>query len=104
MKLCVHTNTVRLLDFFEDENNYDLVIELETGSTLSSYMQERKNLIKEMRARDISHRVAQGIEYLHDFGILIGQLDLESIMMTDVSDSAVPRISKFSKARILFPG
>jgi hypothetical protein len=60
--------------------------------------------VKEERARDICNRIAQAIEFMHDYGIIIGQLDLESVVMTDQTDSAVPRISKFNKARIMYPG
>ena len=47
--------------------------------------------------------MAQGIEYLHEQGILVDNLNLHTILMNDRTDQAVPRISNFSHARILEP-
>lgn len=93
-----------MIDFFEDDTFFYLVSELESGGTLSSYLAERKNIIKEERARDISHNIALAIDFMHDYNLIVGQLDMDSILMNEKSDLAVPRINKFSKARILFPG
>lgn len=41
---------------------------------------------------------------MHDYGIMLGQVDLDSVIMTDQTEAAVPRISKFNKARIMYPG
>ena len=40
---------------------------------------------------------------MHEYGILIGKLNLETILMTDKSDQAIPRISNLSATRILMP-
>ena len=41
---------------------------------------------------------------MHDYNLLVGQLDLDSILMSDKTELAVPRLNKFSKSKILFPG
>ena len=104
MKLAVHSNTTRLLDHFQDDLYYYLVIELETGGTLFNWMAQNKNFIREERAREICVKIAHAIDFLHDYSIILGQIDIDSIIMTDLSDSALPRLSKFSKARIIYPG
>jgi novel protein kinase C theta type len=48
--------------------------------------------------------LAQGIEFLHEYGIFIGLLNLSTIMMTDKSDQAIPKIYNLSQASILLPG
>lgn len=103
MKLCTHHYVVRLLDTFEDRRYVHLVTELEQGGTLQSYLSERNNLIKEERAKEIAQKLAQAIVYIHEYGILLGRLDPTTIMMTDRTDSAVPRIMNLSKAVILPP-
>jgi hypothetical protein len=41
---------------------------------------------------------------MHEYGILIGQIDIDSILLSDKTPNAVPRICKFDFAQILFPG
>jgi serine/threonine protein kinase len=52
----------------------------------------------------IAQKLAQGIDFLHEYGILIGKLKLSTIMMTDNTDQAIPRIYNLSNAMILLPG
>ncbi len=40
---------------------------------------------------------------MHEYGIMIGKLTIDTILMTDKSDQAIPRISNLSTARILMP-
>jgi hypothetical protein len=35
---------------------------------------------------------------------VIGQIDIDSILMSDKTDNQVPRICKFDYAQILYPG
>jgi len=64
---------------------------------------EYQNIIPEARCRVITQKLAQGIEFLHEYGIMIGKLNLDTILMTDKSDQAIPRISNLTTARILMP-
>lgn len=103
MRLAVHHYVARLLDWFESPQYTYLVLELEQGGTLLQYIQERNNFVAEQRCKSIAQKLAQGIEYLHEFGILICKLNLNTIMMTDNSDQAIPRINSLSAAGILLP-
>ena len=80
-----------------------MVMELEQGDTLHQYLSERRGILLEARAKSIAMKLAQGIEYLHEYGILIGKLNVNTIMMTDRSDQALPRISNLSRATVLMP-
>ena len=103
MRLGVHHYVGRLLDYFDSKQYYYQVFELENGGTLAEYTKEYQNIIPEARCKTIAQKLAQGIEFLHEYGIMIGKLNLETILMTDKSDEAIPRISNLSAARILMP-
>lgn len=99
----IHHNCVRVLDYFFDAKFSYMVMELEQGGNLKDYLLDRFNLVVESRCKVIAQKLAQGIEYLHSMGILIGRLNIKTIMMTDKSDQAVPRISNLSQAQIATP-
>ena len=86
MRLGIHHYVGRLLDYFHSEDYFYMVLQLECGGTLLQYTKERNNYIDERRCKDIALKLAQGIEFLHEYGILIGKLNLSTIMMTDKSD------------------
>jgi serine/threonine protein kinase len=103
MRMGVHNYVVRLLDSFRTATEFNMVLEWERGGTLQNYLVDRNNLLKEVRAKDIAHKLALGIEYLHEQGIIIDNLNLHTILMNDRTDQAVPKISNFSRARVLEP-
>jgi serine/threonine protein kinase len=47
--------------------------------------------------------LATGVKYLHDIGIIHRDLKLENIMMSDTSDTAIPKIVDFGLATFLGP-
>jgi serine/threonine protein kinase len=53
MKMSKHPNVVRLVDFFEDADNFYLVLELMSGGDLFDYLKARSFRLPEDRARDI---------------------------------------------------
>jgi len=103
MRMGIHQNVVRLLDSFRTATEFNLVLEWERGGTLQNYLVERNNLLKEVRAKDIAQKLALGIEYLHEQGIMIDNINLRTILMNDQTNDSVPRISNFSRARTLDP-
>jgi ser/thr/tyr protein kinase RAD53 len=48
-----HPNVVRLVDFFEDADNFYLVLELMSGGDLFDYLKARSFRLPEDRAREI---------------------------------------------------
>ena len=57
----------------------------------------------ESRVKELALQIANGVKYLHSFGIVHRDLKLENIMMTDNSDSAKPVIVDFGLAKIIGP-
>lgn len=54
---------------------------------------QRNYYLPESKIKTIAHKLAQGIENFHDYGIVIRNLNLTTIMMKDNSDQATPRIN-----------
>ena len=44
-----------------------------------------------------------GIRYMHQFGIVHRDLKLENIMMSNITDDAIPKIVDFGLAKIIGP-
>jgi len=83
-----HPNIVRLLDIFEDDRHFFVILEYLTGGDLYDYMLRRNFCINEERARDLSHEIASAVLYLHKYGIVHRDLKLENIMMTDDTEKS----------------
>jgi serine/threonine protein kinase len=57
--------------------------------------------LEESRARDLGLKIGQAIEYLHDNGIVLRDIDTNGILMTEATsdmkaEGQVPRISRLS--------
>ena len=73
------------------------------GADLFDYIQAREFNLGEERVREIAYQLAQGIRYLHNYGIVHRDLKLENIMMTDNTEKAIPKIVDFGLAKIIGP-
>jgi serine/threonine protein kinase len=51
MRLGVHPQLTRLLDYFESSEYYYMILELETGGSLLQCLAERNNFIEESRCK-----------------------------------------------------
>jgi len=56
--------------------------------------------------RDLALKLGQALEYLHDTGIIIRNLDFNGILMTETTieaevEGAVPRITRLDNARVM---
>lgn len=74
-----------------------------TGGDLYDYLQKRNFSIGEERVRQISLQLVLGLKYLHGLGIMHRDIKLENIMMSDDSDTAVPKIIDFGLAKFIGP-
>ena len=84
MILIKHPNIVSLVQDFEDENCIYFVMEYFKGGDLSKYMKRIKENMKEKNLERIAAKIiriiAQGVEYLNQFGIVHRDLKPENIV------------------------
>lgn len=103
LKMCKHPNIVSLIDLFENQETYFMVIEYMQGGDLFDFAQMRKFRIPEPEVKRIAYRIGLSIQYLHSFGIVHRDLKLENVMMSDKSDKAVPKLVDFGLAKLIGP-
>jgi serine/threonine protein kinase len=54
LKMCQHPNIIKLVDLFENQSYYRIVLEYMQGKDLFEYMQKREFKIGEARAKEIT--------------------------------------------------
>ena len=88
MSLIKHPNIVSLIQDFEDENYLYFVMEYFKGGDLSKYLlnskQNEKNL--EKISAKVIKIIAQGVQYLNNFGIVHRDLKPENIIFEKEND------------------
>ena len=103
LKMCQHPHIIRLLDIFENQDYIYIVMESLSGGDMFSYLEKRKFVVSEARAKQISHQIATALYYLHSFGIAHRDLKPENILMADNSDDADLKIVDFGLSKIIGP-
>ena len=88
MVLIKHPNIVSLIHDYEDENCIYFVMEYFKGGDLSKYMAKPKTKEKNLEriAAKIIKIIAQGVEYLNQFGIIHRDLKPENIVFGTEDD------------------
>ena len=69
-------------------------MEYHNGGKLKAYLNIIGQVEKEQSVRDISLKIAQGLEYLHSHGVILRNLEMDSIHMTNLTSDATPRITR----------
>lgn len=103
MKMGKHPNIVRLVDLFEDSDNFFLVLELMAGGDLFDYLKGRGFRLTEDRTREIILQLALSVQFLHSFGIVHRDIKLENVMMSDNKEQAIPKLADFGLAKMVGP-
>lgn len=102
-ELASHTYVVELEDFFETQDCFYFVYELHSTLTLRSFIISVSWTIEEKHIRDFALKIAQTIEFLHESGITIKNLSIDSFLMSATTtegslDNAMPRLLRLNKA------
>ena len=101
LKLCHHSNIVRLLDHLENLDYIFIVMEYIEGGTLGQYIKKHNFNFTEHQAANIIYQIAQGVKYLHSYGIVHRDLKPDNIMITQPNDLGVLKIMDFGLSKIL---
>ena len=92
-----------MVDIFENVHFYYIVLDFMAGADLFDYLQARDFNLGEKRVREIVFQLAQGVKYLHSFGIVHRDLKLENIMMSDITEKSIPKLVDFGLSKIIGP-
>lgn len=75
-----HSNIIQLFDYFEDEDNYYLLLEYTTGIDLRQFI-NRNGKISENSCKEILKQLVEAINFMQASGIMHRDLKLANILI-----------------------
>jgi serine/threonine protein kinase len=103
MKLCQHSNIVKLLDVFETVSHIYIAMEYLPGGDLLTYFKNRKSKINEERVCQIVRQIVNALQYMKDRGIIHRDLKLENVLLVDGNDQSDVKIADFGLSSLTGP-
>ena len=101
LKQMDHPNVVKLVDVFEDERHWCLVMELMEGGELFDQILE-KEYFSEAEARDATKSIVDAIMYCHSLGVVHRDIKPENLLLQSKEGGiASLKIADFGLARLL---
>lgn len=97
LKLLDHPNTIKLIDVYEESNEFLIVNELVDQRMLEHILSLSNYSDKD--ARQIIKQVLLGLEYIHSKDIVHRDIKLENLLMTIKNDTIIVKISDFGFAK-----
>ena len=94
-----HPNIVKLYEFYEDEENYHLVLEYLTGGELFDYILKSKN-ISEAIAANFMKQILSGVAYCHKNNIVHRDLKPENLLLDKPGPDGTLKIIDFGTSTI----
>lgn len=89
-----HINIVKLFNFFEDNLNVYITLELCARRSLME-LHKRRKAVTEPEARYFTHQIVDGVLYLHDLNIIHRDMKLGNLFL---NDDLVVKIGDFGLA------
>jgi calcium/calmodulin-dependent protein kinase I len=97
MRSLDHPNIVKLLDFYEEDKYFYVVLEYLPGGELFDRI-VKKTYYNEKEARDTVRLICEAIKYCHDKGIAHRDLKPENLLLTSEMDDASIKVADFGFA------
>jgi len=104
LKICQHSNIMRLYDIFENSDYIYLVLEYLSGGNLLQYLNEKHYKIYEMTACRYIYSIVNALHYMHSIGIIHRDIKPENIVLETPSDKSDLKIVDFGLSKIFSPG
>lgn len=102
LKKLKHEFIVGLKDFFEDGNNYYLIMDLVSGGDLMDFV-TNNGPIPEEPAREITRQVLCALQYVHSLGISHRDIKPDNVLIAQ-DEPVIVRISDFGLAKLTKSG
>lgn len=93
-----HPRIVKLKDFYEDDNNYYMLMEFVSGGDLMDFVAAH-GTVGEDAGREITRQVLEAVKYMHSKGISHRDLKPDNIMI-EQDDPVLIKITDFGLAKI----
>ncbi len=103
LKCCDHPNLVRLLDLFETREQIYIVLERLSGGDLLTYLETRGEGYPQAQALAIVRDLTSLLEYVHERGVVVGNITLNSLLRSCVTESSKVKLASLRFARFLGP-
>ena len=101
MKTVDHPNIVKMIDFFEDEAHYCLIMELMEGGELFDQILQREQF-NESEARQAIRSIIDAIRYCHTLNIVHRDIKPENLLLKNKNHELESlKISDFGLARFV---
>ncbi|EJD04612.1 kinase-like protein [Fomitiporia mediterranea MF3/22] len=94
-----HMNIVRFYECFESHNSYYMSFEYAAGGELFDQLKQRGGKFTEVDAKQCVRSILNGVEYLHDNGIVHHDLKPENILLRTRARNADIVLADFGAAR-----
>ena len=101
-QVSLHHNIVRFDDYFESQEYFYMCLELHSPDTLFDFINRYSEQICEEKARDFGLKIGSALDFLHQNGIILKNLESTGILMSlveedeDTFEKSVPRIKRLS--------
>ncbi|KAG6609190.1 CAMK/CDPK protein kinase [Phytophthora cinnamomi] len=100
LRVLHHPNIVRMLETFEDEHHFYIVMELSPGGTLLDRVKAREKEFPEDEVKDIMRSLASVIQYLHSRNICHRDLKLENILIDTLDNGGDIKLCDFGASTL----
>lgn len=97
-----HPNIVRLYEFFEDEENYHLVLEYISGGELFDYIVKSKHL-SEAIASKFMKQILSAVSYCHKNNIVHRDLKPENLLLDKEGQDCLLKVVDFGTSALFDP-
>ena len=97
-----HPNIVRLYEFYEDEENYHLVLEYVSGGELFDYIIKSKHLSEAVSA-NFMKQILSAVAYCHKNSIVHRDLKPENLLLDKEGPDAILKVVDFGTSAIFDP-